>query len=602
MIMKPSSLMQEKDQSHYNLSTVPSLAQSGDYNSKKVKATQVAVNLQSGSESLSKALPCRLINALPAQTLMLDHDDHHSKVFNEVVRRIKPSKQINILEKICQVTESQVKQIINCRDNPAIILSQYHDFFTSDEFAYVNLRAFRDGKINVNEFATLASLHGIYQENHEGNESFVMKFEALFDENGEPNKEAWKAIEETLHKSNSARNSVFKFDVEFIINQMQAELKTASPLEAGFWHYDMAEPTGEVTIADLARDVGSWALFGYANQEMTPSITMIQALLNTFGTEAHRINPVIGVTTVADLRLGGIHRYRDFAIPFPGIPLPKIADYCSAPTIATFQNHDVFHLLRVSALKNSNIDLYIKIGDALQEQQNRYGCAISTLKNICKEKLIYIERLGEDIERLSEPQKTASKVIFQQELNKLAKLLVYLKKTRKATGQFKVAMYDLDFTSASRDFGVTPKESEFGCYLACILQAFTAFEGAESREHLSGIPAKLAGRIVLPFISGELDNPAQMYDKILKHNFDCNLIFGFDALSDVTLEEFNRFRIFIDYLKSESTSSLLENQPEKTTLQGTNDGEELRESLNGMSAESADRIPLFSWLIQLSNS
>ena len=576
MIMEPSTLTQEKGQFYYNLPTAPSLAQSGDYNSKQVKEVQVAANLQSGSESLSKNLPCRLINGLPAQTLKLNHDDVHSKVFNEVVRRIKPSKQINILEKIFQVTESQVKQIINCRDNPAIILSQYHDFFTSDEFAYVNLRAFRDGKINVNEFATLASLHGIYQENREGNESFVMKFEALFDENGEPNKEAWKAIEETLHKCNSAKKTVFKGNIEIIINQMQAELKTASPLEAGFWHYDMAEPAEVETIADVVRDLGAWALSGYANQEMRPSITMIQAFINTFGAEAHRINPVIGTSTVADIRLGGIHRYRDFALPFPGIPLPKTADYFPAPTIATFQIHDVYHLMRVSGLKNSNIDLYIKIGDALQKLQDQYTHSISKLKETCQKKMIYIKEVEEDIDRLPEPQKTASKVNFQKELNKLANLLNYLKKARKATGQLKFGIYDLEFMTAQNDKGTTPQESVFAYYIANILQELSHFE---DRELLNGMPAKLAGRIVLPFISGELDNPSQMYDNILKNNFDCNLIFGFDALSDLSLEEFNRCRNFIDCLKSESTSSLLENQPEKTTLQGSNQGDRTRRTI-----------------------
>ena len=129
MIMNISALAQEKDQTYYNLSTAPSLAQPGDYNSKKVKEAQVAAKLQSGYESLSKNLPCRLINGLPAQTLKLNHDDHHSKVFNEVVHRIKSLKQTNILEKISQVTESQVEQIVNCRDDPAIILNHYHDFF-----------------------------------------------------------------------------------------------------------------------------------------------------------------------------------------------------------------------------------------------------------------------------------------------------------------------------------------------------------------------------------------------------------------------------------------------------------------------------------------
>ena len=561
--MKPSAPAHEKAQSYSISSTVLSLPQSGDHNCKKVNEVQVAANLQSGSELLSKTLPCRLIHGLPAPTLKLNHGDDHARVFNEVVRRIELPKQIDILEKISQITESQVKKIVQCCDNPALILNRYHDFFTSDEFAYVNLRAFRDGKIKVNEFATLASLHGIHKENREGDETFVMKFEALFDENGEPNKEAWKAIEESLHKSNSARNSVFEYDADSIINKMQAELKTASPLEAGFWHYDMAEASEEKTIVDYARDLGSWALFGYADQEMTPGITMIQTFINTFGAQAHRINPVIGVSTVADLRQGSIHCYRDFAIPFPGIPLPKIADYCPAPTIAAFQNHDVYHLARVSALENSNIDLYIKIGDALQELQNRYGRAISTLQTICQEKFTDLEKLEEYIERLPEPQQTASKVKFQKELNKLAKLFNYLSKARKATGQLKFGMYDLEFLSACRDFGATPQESEFGSYLANILELLNRFEGEESHELLNGMPAKLAGRIVLPFISRELDNPSQMYDKIVEHNFDFKLIFGFEAVSDLATKDVLRNRDFIGCLKPQSTSTLLENQPEK---------------------------------------
>ena len=81
------------------------------------------------------------------------------------------------------------------------------------------------------------------------------------------------------------------------------------------------------------------------------------------------------------------------------------------------------------------------------------------------------------------------------------------------------------------------------------------------------MPAKLAGRIILPFISRELDNPSQMYDKIIEHNFNCKLIFGFEALSDLTMKEVFRNRDFIDCLKSESASSLVENQPEKSVSQ-----------------------------------
>ena len=101
--MKPSAPTQEKAQSNSTSSTFPSLPQSGDHNCKKVNEVQVAANLQSGSESLSKTLSCRFIHGLPEQTLTLNHDDDHARVFNEVVRRIEPSKQIDISEKISQL-------------------------------------------------------------------------------------------------------------------------------------------------------------------------------------------------------------------------------------------------------------------------------------------------------------------------------------------------------------------------------------------------------------------------------------------------------------------------------------------------------------------
>ena len=80
---------------------------------------------------------------------------------------------------------------------------------------------------------------------------------------------------------------------------------------------------------------------------MMPGISTRQALLDAaFKEEAHRVNPVIGTSRVADIRNGGSGRYRDFALPFPGIPLPKKADDTDAPFIVDFQIHDYSHLLR----------------------------------------------------------------------------------------------------------------------------------------------------------------------------------------------------------------------------------------------------------------
>ena len=517
--MESSGIGQKQDQPYYTSPTTSSLAQPGAHNSQEVKEVQVVAKLPDGSESSLKTLSNRLINGLPEKTLKLNRGDDHSTAFNEVVRRIKSGKQIEIAEKISQVTESEVKKIVQCCYEPALILNGFHGFFTSDLFPYVNLRAFRDGEITVNEFATLASLHAIYKENREESESFEIKFEALFDENGKPNKEAWAAIEETLHKSNTAERSVFKYDIEDVLKKMQAEFKTARPLEAGFWHYDMPVPSEKPTIVDVVRSIGSWALSGYANQEMIPSITMIQAFIDSaFGTEAHRINPVIGASSVADVRSGGIGCFRDFALPFPDVLLPKIADYLPAPNTAVFQKHDVYHLKRASLLTNEDKDLYIKIGDALQEQKKRYESAISMLKEICQQRLDHIERVKDLIEKLPESKKKEAMIKFQKELYRISRVFAYLRRARKATGQLKFIMYDLEFLYASYAHKFIRQFSEFSYHLGNIFAALSYYENEKSREFLNGMSAKLAGKVVLPFISGELDDPEEMYHYLCKVN------------------------------------------------------------------------------------
>ena len=548
--------VEHKDQFYYSSLSTPSSTQSSFFNSQKVRGAEVDVKLQREAEQSSNNLPHLLINGLPAQGLKLEYDDHHSNSFNEVVRRIKSSKQIKISEKISQVTEEQMGKVIQCRDNPALILNGYHEFFTSDEFPYVNLRAFRDGKITVNEFATLASLHSIYQENCEETESFEMKFEALFDQNGKPNRQAWRAIEETLYKSNAVVSGAFKYDVADVIKKMKVELKTACPLEAGFWHYDRPKPSEKMTIADAVRKLGSWALSGYEKQEMIPSITMIQAFIDSaFGEEAHRINPVIGISSPDDVRSGSVGCFRDYAIPFPDVPLPKEADGFRAPNTAAFQRHDKYHLERASLLTNADKDLYIAIGDALQEQKQRYEKAISDMKALYQKKFDHITRLGDYIEKLPEPQKKESKVKFQKGLYKISSIFSYLRRARKATGQLKFIMYDLEFAAATHNHELVRKASSFNYHFTNIFYAMNGFEHEESRELLSGMSAKLAGRVVLPLISGELDNPSEMYHKLCDAYDEHIRTFKYFGLSEKSLQGIDRTKKFIDCMKFNSFKS-----------------------------------------------
>ena len=550
--MECSGPSQEVSLFDFNSGAVTDSSEEGAYKSQLARKPQVMTEPHigvKGSEVLSKTLSDRLIDGSTIGPLALSHNYDHAKCFNEVVRKIKSSKQKIILERISGVTSEQIGKIVQCCDNPALILNHYRCFFTSDEFPYVNLRAFRDGIIDINAFATLASLQGIFLENSVQNESFEMKYTALFHQNGEPDKEAWKAIEETLQKSNDEKRTVFKYEIKDTIKKMQIGLKAARPLEAGFWHYDMAKPGKKMTVGDAVRILGSWALSGYENQEMIPSITMIQTHVDSaFGEEAHRINPVIGSSTVDDIRLGGVNCYRDFAIPFPGVPLPKSTDGFPAPTITSFQRHDKYHLERVSLLTNADKDLYIAIGDALQQQKNRYQCSILKLKSICQKKTVYIRRVRKYIERLSELQKKESMIRFQKELGKISKLFTYLRKARIGTGQFKFSMYDLDFRLSCHNHKSYRHQSEFIYHLNNIVFKLNV---KRRREPLNGVIARLAGRAVLPFISGSLDNPSQTYSKLCD-DFSCkNSVRWFEWVDELNILMAPRNIEFIDCLKSQ---------------------------------------------------
>ena len=553
--MDCTNIGQKKDPFSTNVNSTPDDSQTGVYKSQAVKEATVAVcSDRSASEISTTVLPHRLIEGLSIRTLSLDCDDDRSKIFNEVMRRIKLPEQRLILERISGVSHDQIQKIIQCCNDPSLIMNNHFCFFKSMDFPYVTLRALRDGQINVNEFSTLLSLHGIYKENSENNVAFEMKHKVVFNQNGKPNKESWRAIQATLNKSNINTTTAFNFDVKKTIKNMQKQLKSARPIEARFWHYDIPDSSEKPTIADVTRDIGAWALSRYDDQEMLPSTTMRQALVDSaFGEEAHRINPVIGVSSPDDLRQGGLGRYRDFALPFPGNPLPKTADYYPAPNIADFQHHDFYHLLRVSLLKNNDADLYIAMGDALHTQRDRYDHTISKLKAICREKLKSFELFKERIDGMSPSQKKEAIKRIEKDFYKVSRLISYLRSARKATGQLKFYMYDLEMAHATyTQDRYLQQNGSFDFHIDNIFYLLNQFPKEKERELLAGMPSELAGRAVIPMISGSLDSASEKYDW-MTHLFDTTIeIYKKMGVmeEDPSRQQFERSKKFISYLKS----------------------------------------------------
>jgi hypothetical protein len=99
---------------------------------------------------------------------------------------------------------------------------------------------------------------------------------------------------------------------------------------------------------------------------MIPSLGLMQTFLNVKFEDAVTINPVLGLSSMEDIRENGITSTRDMALRFPGVHLPDDADGDAAPGFS-FTFHDFYHAYIASSLGNDFRCLFIKIGDIANE-------------------------------------------------------------------------------------------------------------------------------------------------------------------------------------------------------------------------------------------
>lgn len=503
-----------------------------------------------------KDLNDREIKDTSLSPLLLPNADGHARSFNEVVRRIKQDRQSQIITKVNTTTTRQLEQIIHCCCNPDQITTEHRNLLHSDDFAYAALRAFREKKISRNEFATLVTLHGIYQEGTRDNSSFKICHHRLFDNRGKANKDAWDFLASSLQSSNTP-DSFPAFDVRGIIHRMTRLLKDKPPVEAGFWIYDWPdlpkEYDGQRTIRRvLADDVGIKFLFGGQGSMMCAPITLRQAFLESFcREETHEINPVIGISTVEDIRTGSLKRHRDMAIPFPGHPLPKTADHLPAPTIAGFQFHDWYHALRASMLKNSDIDIIIPIGDAINTLKKDVHKEYLDLQKTWQERKENFEKY---LSGLSPEKQQQAKENSLEHTNilKMGKKLSTLKHTRIALGQLAFYLHDMEtFEPVSNISPYHRDEDLFKFHLSNILFQMNRHSQKPWRKTLSNTDAAIAGQKIIPMIAGNLTFPK------LHYKFFCKIIdwqvenLFPEGLTDKQKQEIkDRSKVFIKPLKT----------------------------------------------------
>lgn len=476
-----------------------------------------------GNQRYSASPPTDLkdrdVKGISSNPLDLPGTDDHAKAFKEVVRRIKTDQQSLIMEKVNAITKDHLKQIVQCCRKPEQITDEHLSFFKTDTFAYAALRAFREKKISGNEFATLVTLQGVYLEGIRNIKSFEIVHHKLFDGNRNANEANWGIIALSLERSKWFFNGS-SFDVSSIIEKMKRLLEKAPPVEASFWSCtypdssdkDKGLRTMYKVLSNRSFNVllVDWWWTGWV---ICPSITLRQAFIDSFcQEEAHKINPVIGASSLEDIRTGGLKGFRDMAIPFPGHPLPKTADHIVAQWILEFMQHDFYHAVRASMLKNADIHLIIAIADVVRKIKASFNNEYHRVTWLFQQRE---EEFEHSISNQLQKQRGRMRNDWQksEEVVSIKNTLEYLKRTRKALGQFAFNLEDLDTHKPTWDISSYNYDKE-RCreHLSNILLQLNSGSGKPWSELLSETDAGIVGQCIIPMISGNLSNPLEMYN------------------------------------------------------------------------------------------
>ncbi len=451
---------------------------------------------------------------LPANPLFLQDNSPHGRHFNELVRRIEPARQSQILAKLQGINKEHIGIVAECVQDPTYLTGKYLAFFSSEDFPYIVLQAFREEAISLHEFSTLVTVHGVYQQYITSDPAFQIHYQRLFDEHGQPLEESWKNIEETIRETDNSCG-LFQYSVTDCTERMKECLKSASPLEAGFWYQSTKKPENYFTLTDAVRSYGKCRVFSSKRQnEMIPSLTMRQAFADAaYGDEAHRVNPTIGDSSPSDIRKGGLLRYRDFQLPFPDHPLPKTVNSFESPNITGFNLYSYYHALISSALPNKYVDLYIAMGDEMEKLQTRYDSTINSLQSLCREKLepIKCRLAGMPLE---ERQVEIRKI--EKEIAPIYKLFLSLCSNREAVNQFKCMFYDLEVSEVQLDtyVPIDDLDQEWSFHFRNVCGFLNGFS-EEVYPHLRGVTAEIAGRIIMPMIPSVKDLPRNTYASLV---------------------------------------------------------------------------------------
>ena len=418
--------------------------------------TPSEIHTKQATEALSLVMP------IESQTEGAIAVDLTSRAYAEVVRRIPETNLKMIQLKLKDVSVEHLVALEMAMANQSQLL-QETSFIHNPMFAFTALQALSQGNISPQQFGTLMSLWGnmetIFPVSGHSDPDAIPRFIPFFNAVGEKNKEACVILLACLQPPRSRPNLIMKSPETLLMN-IYEKAAHLPPSEQGFWlikdstvditHYP-SDPLSLFKFGTVTQILKHYELhyltFPAKNtSDIIPSFGLQQIFLDVAFIHPVRLNPVIGDSTTDDIRNGSEQRYRDIALPFPGFDLPKLADGFPAPRVRDFMFHDFYHAIRASRVIPHETAIYVAMGDRLATLQQHYDTAVLKFSACHRENIARLCQFGKAIQGLPANKQHDAIEIIRSKFNQELAVIAILKRLRKATGQLKFRIWDMERT------------------------------------------------------------------------------------------------------------------------------------------------------------
>lgn len=365
--------------------------------------------------------------------------------YQELVKRVSEEKRAELEASMARVTPEELESLVTTIAHPEHLLKD-DSFIHKEMFAPTALQAVRQGIISPLQFGTLINLWGNLKHilpNDTGlNER--PEFIPLFLANGDRNPRAVECIRIAIQPPKS-HDDFFEASPAELLNGVFAGAIDLSPSEQGFWivpSFTGRNPNpNELSIIRVIKQQLDFHLLDFSadeKQQIIPSLELYQLFLSKAFLNPVTINPVIGESTVLQIRRNSLLRYRDVILPCFGIGLPTEADGFAVESWWELTSHDLYHSARASRIGPEETQRYIAFGDRFKAMQKRSSDAIQ----------LYTRHHKNNIRRLQaiEPEVSRKQTILKEcpALYQERCIIGQLKKLRQAAGMLKFFLYDME--------------------------------------------------------------------------------------------------------------------------------------------------------------